>query len=62
MQPLHGNHALRYEVVRTEGEDHARSYEVSVYLLDRPIGTGRGSSKKSAEEAAARDALDTPRQ
>jgi ribonuclease-3 len=62
MQPLHGNHALRYEVVRTEGEDHARSYEVSVYLLERPIGNGRGTSKKSAEEAAARDALDALRQ
>lgn len=57
MQPLHGNNALRYDVVRVEGEDHARNYEVSVFLLDRQIGHGRGTSKKSAEEAAARDAL-----
>ena len=57
MQPLHGNNALRYEVVRTEGEDHARSYEVAVFLLNRELGSGRGSSKKLAEEAAARDAL-----
>ena len=63
MQPLHGNNAVRYEVVRTEGEDHARNYEVAVFLLDRQLGRGRGSSKKLAEEAAARAALmATPQQ
>ena len=59
VQPLHGNNALRYEVIRTEGEDHARHYEVTVFLLDRPLGTGRGPSKKLAEEAAALAALRT---
>lgn len=57
VQPLYGNNALRYEVVNTVGEDHAREYEVVVLLLERPLGTGRGSSKKMAEEAAARSAL-----
>ncbi len=57
VQPLHGNDALRYEVVRTVGEDHAREYEVAVFLVDRPLGTGRGTSKKLAEEAAAHVAL-----
>lgn len=57
VQPLHGNHALRYEVTATLGEHHAREYEVSVHLLDRHLGSGRGSSKKTAEEAAARAAL-----
>ena len=57
IQPLHGNNALRYEVVRIEGEDHARAYEVAVRLLDRTLGEGRGPSKKTAEEAAARAAL-----
>lgn len=61
IQPLHGNHALRYETLRTEGVEHAREYEVAVYLLDRIVGTGRGSSKKHAEEAAARVALATLR-
>lgn len=59
VQPVHGNQALRYEVVRTDGEDHAREYEVAVYLLDRPLGYGRGTSKKAAEEVAAREALKT---
>jgi ribonuclease-3 len=57
VQPTHGNTALRYEVVGTTGEDHAREYDVTVCLLDRELGRGRGSSKKQAEEAAARAAL-----
>jgi ribonuclease-3 len=57
VQPIHGNSALRYEVTQILGEDHAREYEVAVHLLDRTLGCGRGSSKKTAEEAAARAAL-----
>lgn len=59
VQPAHGNDALRYDVTATEGADHARAYEVIVRLLDRPLGRGRGTSKKLAEEAAARAALTT---
>lgn len=59
IQPVHGNNALKYEVVRIEGQDHAREYEVAVSLADQVLGTGRGSSKKNAEEAAARAALAT---
>jgi ribonuclease-3 len=59
VQPRHGNNALRYDVTRVEGADHAREYEVSVFLLLRHLGTGRGTSKKLAEEAAATAALKT---
>jgi ribonuclease-3 len=59
VQPVHGNHALRYDVVRIEGQDHAREYEVSVFLLDQLVGTGQGTSKKLAEESAAHAALET---
>lgn len=58
VQPRHGNHALRYEVTGVEGEDHARIYTAAVHLLDRALGQGRGASKKLAEEAAARSALE----
>lgn len=61
IQPEHGNNALRYVTEHVSGEDHAREYEASVYLLDTLLGTGRGPSKKSAEEAAARAALETRR-
>jgi ribonuclease III len=57
IQPQHGNNALRYDVTGVAGEDHAREYEVTVFLLDQPLGSGRGPSKKLAEEAAARIAL-----
>jgi len=59
VQPRHGNDALRYEVTRVEGADHAREYEVAVFLLSHRLGSGRGSSKKLAEEAAALAALET---
>ncbi|HEY5079238.1 MAG TPA: ribonuclease III [Opitutaceae bacterium] len=58
VQPLHGNQALRYEVMGTEGADHKREFEVAVFLLERKIGSGRGTSKKQAEEEAARSALE----
>ncbi|HZL44895.1 MAG TPA: ribonuclease III [Opitutaceae bacterium] len=57
LQPVHGNRALRYETVHTEGAPHEREYEVNVYLNDTLLGAGRGNSKKLAEEAAARAAL-----
>lgn len=57
VQPEHGNGALRYDVVNATGPKHAREYEVAVFLHDAHLGTGRGSSKKSAEEEAARAAL-----
>jgi ribonuclease-3 len=50
---------VRYAVIRTEGGDHERRYFVEVYLRDQPLGQGSGSSKKIAEEAAARAALAT---
>ena len=59
VQPIHGNSALRYEVTAIIGEDHARIYEVAVYLHQQLIGRGSGSSKKIAEAEAAREALVT---
>lgn len=61
VQPEHGNGALRYDVVNATGPKHAREYEVSVFLNDQFLGSGKGTSKKSAEEDAARAALVTLR-
>lgn len=60
VQPVHGNGVLRYETTQVGGPDHGREYEACIYLHDRLLATGRGSSKKQAEETAARAALDAP--
>ncbi len=57
VQPEHGNTALRYEVIQTQGQPHNRHFDVHLHLLGRLIGTGSGRSKKEAEENAAREAL-----
>src|SRR5438067_7057603 len=49
-----------YQVLAVAGPDHARSYEVEVRLDGTPLGRGRGRSKKEAEQAAARVALEAP--
>jgi ribonuclease III len=53
VQPLHGNGALEYVVRSVGGVDHARVFEVEVLLLGKSLGSGRGTSKKEAEEEAA---------
>lgn len=45
----------RYSVT-DEGPDHAKEFEATVYLQREPYATGRGRSKKQAEQAAARSA------
>lgn len=57
VQPVHGNDALWYEMHRVEGAPHERSFEVRLHFLGRMIAEGQGSSKKEAEENAARSAL-----
>ncbi len=59
IQAEHGNFALRYQITKITGEDHAREYEATASLNGQLLGTGYGTSKKSAEEAAARAALET---
>jgi ribonuclease-3 len=50
-----------YRVVRKVGPDHERIFEVEVLLREEVRGTGIGTSKKSAEQEAARMALDVLR-
>lgn len=57
VQPAHGNNAVRYVVTHASGDDHAREYEATVHINETPMGRGRGTSKKAAEEAAALEAL-----
>ena len=49
---------LRYEMVGSSGPDHAKVFEARVTINGQTVGTGTGRSKKEAEQAAARNALD----
>ncbi len=42
-----------YQVLSEEGPDHAKNFKVGVYLNEKKIGEGSGSSKQSAQVAAA---------
>jgi ribonuclease III len=46
-----------YRQVETRGPAHALIYVFEVEFDDRPAGRGEGSSKRAAQQAAARDAL-----
>lgn len=48
----------RFELVRSEGPDHQKLFEVEVYIRGEPAGRGAGLSKKEAEQNAARAALE----
>ena len=48
----------RFTVVRSEGPDHSKEFEIAVYLRGEAVGSGVGSSKKEAEQHAARAALE----
>ena len=49
--------APRYRTVSTMGPDHAKEFEVDVEVGGKVTGRGRGTSKHTAEQAAATDAL-----
>jgi ribonuclease-3 len=49
---------LSYVLIDENGPDHNKSFTVEVHLNSNVIGTGIGNSKKTAEQAAARQALE----
>ncbi|WEV45031.1 ribonuclease III [Streptococcaceae bacterium ESL0687] len=54
-----GDVDISYKVVKESGPAHERIFEVTVYLNGEEIGHGAGKSKKNAEQAAARNALES---
>lgn len=47
-----------YKVLKEDGPDHRKVFWVGVFIEEKKFGSGSGSSKQEAEEAAARDAID----
>ena len=52
------NQQLHYHLVGEEGPDHDKRFRVEVLLNGVSLGTGTGTSKKRAEQDAARVALE----
>mgnify|MGYP005767909445 CR=1 FL=1 len=48
---------LSYELISETGPDHCKEFNVRVLLNGREVGTGSGTSKKRAEQAAAAPAI-----
>lgn len=48
---------IEYELKGESGPDHNKQFLMEVHLNSNVIGTGRGRSKKEAEQQAAREAL-----
>ena len=49
----HFREHIQYELVNEEGPDHNKSFEVAVYIGRDCLGTGKGRTKKAAEQEAA---------
>lgn len=49
---------LTYHMISQSGPDHNKTFLFEVRLNDESVGRGEGRSKKEAEQAAARDALE----
>jgi ribonuclease-3 len=49
---------VTYEVIAEHGPPHERTFEVAASVDGRPLGSGRGRSKKHAEQQAAREAVE----
>jgi ribonuclease-3 len=47
-----------YNVLKDWGPDHAKNFVIGVFLGDKLVAEGEGSSKQEAEEMAARKALE----
>lgn len=60
-QSKNGVSTPRYEVVSEEGPDHAKRFRVIVDVGGKRVGEGVGSTKKEAEQNAARKALEQGR-
>lgn len=48
-----------YKTIRESGPDHDKRFTVAVYAGTEMMGEGEGKSKQDAEQAAARQALET---
>lgn len=53
-----GDKSISYRIIGEEGPDHNKHFISEVLIGDEVAGTGKGKSKKEAEQNAAREALE----
>ena len=56
---IHADHrkTVTYELISASGPANAPEFEMAVVMDDMKLGIGKGTSKKKAEQKAAKDAL-----
>lgn len=47
-----------YTIIKEEGPEHRKKFQIAVYVQEKKLGEGIGGSKKQAEELAAKKALE----
>lgn len=52
-----GKDKIQYILTNEYGPDHQKTFEVEVRLNSNVVGSGRGKTKREAEQAAAKEAL-----
>lgn len=57
VQATKGSSTMNFEIIAEEGPVHDRIYTAAVNVDEQKVATGQGSSKKLAEQAAAKQAL-----
>ncbi|MBS1516490.1 MAG: ribonuclease III [Bacteroidetes bacterium] len=53
----HTDFIPEYSIIKEEGPEHNKLFTVEVFVNKRSLGIGKGKSKKQAEQAAAKNAL-----
>lgn len=53
-----GIHDIKYTLVKEEGPDHNKTFTVKLEVSGREISRGTGKSKKTAEQDAAKNAIE----
>ena len=61
IQSRQGDARPRYAITDIQGPPHARRFTATVKVDDEILGQGQGMSKKAAQQAAARNALEADR-
>lgn len=57
LQKEHGV-SPKYVLIAEKGPDHSKTFEIAVFLNERELGRGIGSSKKEAQQSAAANAFE----